>query len=48
MQKVANPVEWLFGKGGICSQLRQQEIVGPHHLKYGSRRAGELGQNDIK
>ena len=48
MQKVANPVEWLFGECGICSQLRQQEIVGPDHLKYGSRRAGELGQNDIK
>ena len=48
MQKVANSVEWLFGKSGICSQLRQQEIVGPDHLKYRSRRAGELGQNDIK
>ena len=48
MQKVANPVEWLFSEGGICSQLRQQEIVGPDHLKYGSRRAGELGQNHIK
>ena len=47
-QKVANPVEWLFGKGGIRSQLRQQEIIGPDHLKYGGRRAGELGQNHIE
>ena len=48
MQKVANPVEWPFGKGGIRSQLRQQEIVGPDHLKYRGRRAGQLGQNDIE
>src|SRR3954464_13241677 len=48
MQKVANSVEWPFGKGGIRSQLRQQEIVGPDHLKYRGCRAGQLGQNDIK
>ena len=48
IQKVANPAEWLFGKCGICPQLRQQEIVGPDHLKYRSCRAGELGQNDTK
>ena len=36
MQKVADSVEWPFGKGGIRSQLRQQEIVGPDHLKYGA------------
>ena len=48
IQKVADPVEWPFGKGGIRSQLRQQEIVGPDHLKYGGRRAGQLSQNDIE
>jgi hypothetical protein len=48
MQELGYSVEWLFSKGGIRSQLRQQEIVGPDHLKYRSRRAGELGQNDIE
>jgi len=47
-KKVANSVEWLLGECGICSQLRQQEIVGSDHLKYRRCRAGELGQNDIK
>ena len=48
VQKVANSVEWLLGECGICSQLRQQEIVGPDHLRYRGCRAGKLGQNDIK
>ena len=48
MQKVANAVEWLVGECGICSQLREQEIVGPDHLKNRGCGAGELGQNDIK
>ena len=47
-QKVGYPVEWLFRKGGIRSQLRQQEIIGPDHLKYRGCRAGELGENDIE
>lgn len=48
IQKLANTVEWPFGKGGIRSQLRQQEIVGPDHLKYRGGRAGQLSQKDIK
>ncbi len=47
-RRSANAVEWLFGEGGIRSQLRQQEIIGPDHLQYRRRRAGELGQNDIE
>lgn len=42
MQKIANTIEWLFGKQWIRSQLRQQKIVGSNHVEYGSGRAGEL------
>ena len=48
MQKVANSVERPFGEGGIRSQLRQEQILSPDHLKYRGSRAGQLGQNDIK
>ena len=48
MQKVANSVERPFGEGGIRSQLRQEQIVSPDHLKYWGCRTGQLSQDDIK